>query len=162
MTIYLKQILLGAFLAASTAAVQFPGTVATELQQAPAAKPVVDNSPAAKAKRGAARRVADDLAWSALRATRREPKAALKGISLSSGEKRATWFIAEKFLDASEELDKTHQNSYRASSYVSTLMADIATLRLKQRAELRAALSPDKRVRYDENVALLMTKEAAG
>jgi len=121
-------------------------------------QPNADSGKVSKAARRAARAKAADASLSARNVARREPKSMLKGITMTKTEKRATGWIAEKFLDKSEELDKADKNAYWTPTDTSTLIADIKALRMEQRAALRAALTPANRIQFDTNVALLAAK----
>ena len=148
-----------AFLSAKATVSQKPAPPRAAAQGVPLARAAFDNGPVARALRIAARRKAADIAWSALTAARREPKAVLKGIALTAVERKRTRWITEEYLDRSEELDKADKTAYRTATDTSTLLTDIAALRLQQRAAIRAALTPVNRVQYDANVALLMVRE---
>jgi len=123
--------------------------------------PTPDQSKQARAARAAAREKRNDASWSAFTAARHEPRAALKGISMTRSVKSETGFITEHYLDRFEELDKANKIAYYTATDTSTIMTDIATMRLEQRAALRATLTKVQRVQFDSNVVALVSREGA-
>ena len=95
---------------------------------------------------------ANDASWAAFVIARREPKKVLKNIPLTESERQATHHIGTRYLDRFEILDRDDKNSRGTLPYTSTLLRDIAVLRLQQRADLRKALTREKRVQFDTNV----------
>jgi hypothetical protein len=150
----------GAVTLAAQGPVQARATVAQAAVK-PSAKAVkaraADEARAARIK---TREKADNAAWAAFVAARREPKSVLKGITLTSSVKNTTRFMAERYLDRFEELNKADKNAYRTDADTSTLIGDIMLIRLEQRAELRAVLTRAQRVQFDSNVATLVALRA--
>jgi hypothetical protein len=151
--------MIGACLGVTSAVAQSPADSLAVAQSASRALPVVISAKLGRTARREARVKADVASLFARTAARREPKSALKGIALTSSEKNALGWIAEMYLDRSEDMDRDDKAAYRTSTDTSTLLGDIATMRLEQRAALRAALKPANRLQFDTNVATLVAKE---
>lgn len=96
---------------------------------------------------------------SALSAARGEPKSLLKGISLTKAEKKTTKDIEKRYADQFKDLEKAEKVGEKAGTADVALNARIDALRAQERAELRAALTPQQRAQYDNNVATLGTKK---
>lgn len=96
---------------------------------------------------------------SALGAARREPKSLLKDISLTKAERKTTNAIEKRYADQFKELEKAEKAGEKAGTADVVLTGRIEALRAQQRAELRAALTPQQQAKFDNNAATLATKK---
>jgi Spy/CpxP family protein refolding chaperone len=91
---------------------------------------------------------------------RGEPKSLLKGIKLTDAEKKATGDIEKRYADQFKDLEKADKASDKAGTPDAALIARIDALRLQERADLRAALTPEQQLQFDKNIAALGTKKS--
>ena len=88
-----------------------------------------------------------------LAVVRRQPKYLLAGITLNRSEKKAIYGIIRRNDRALAVLaDREKRMSENAAARVQ-LERDLAAVRDRERAELRAVLNNGQRVRFDQNVA---------
>jgi hypothetical protein len=97
---------------------------------------------------------------SALSAARGEPKSLLKGIKMTEAEKKATGDIEKRYADQFKDLKKSDKAADKAGTPDAAYLAKIDALRLQERAELRAALTPEQQLQYDKNIATLGAKKS--
>lgn len=103
---------------------------------------------------------ADDRAHrSALEGARSDPKGLLKGIKLSSSEKKSVKATEKRYADQFKALKKQYDAAEKSGHPDLTIAGKIAALRVSERAELRAALSPAEQTQFDKNAATIGTKK---
>lgn len=92
---------------------------------------------------------------SALKNARKEPKALLKGIRFTSEEKRSVKAMEKRYDGLFRDLATADKATNRAGTPDALYISKIEALRLRKRAELRAALTPAQRIAFDNNIAIL-------
>jgi hypothetical protein len=95
----------------------------------------------------------------AMKAARGEPHELLKGIKLSSAEKKSVDAIEDKYAKQLKDLEKQEDAAEKAGKPDASIAAKIDALRLQERADLRAALSPDQAKQFDKNAASIGSKK---
>lgn len=88
-----------------------------------------------------------------------EPKALLKGVKLSSAERKTVREIEKKYSDQLKDLQKQENAAEKAGTPDPAIISKIDALRLQERADLRAVLTTEQQAQYDKNVAALGTKK---
>ncbi len=88
----------------------------------------------------------------ALKAARSEPKALLRGIKFEAGERESRKAIEKRYSDELKELRKLTREAEKEGRTDILLTVRIDELRLRERAELRRALTPAQHARFDRNV----------
>lgn len=96
---------------------------------------------------------------SAVQSARHEPKSLLKGIKLTDAEKQSTRDIEKKYDAQFKEMEKADKVADKAGTPDASFVAKMDVLRMQERAELRAALTPAQQVEFDRNVATLGAKK---
>ena len=86
---------------------------------------------------------------------RRQPKHLLDGIALTRAEKKAVYGIIRRNARTLNVLEERGRSAGAHSELHAQLERDIATVRDRERAEIRAVLDPRQRVRFDRNVERL-------
>jgi Spy/CpxP family protein refolding chaperone len=95
----------------------------------------------------------------ALKNARQESKDGLKGIKLTEAQKDATKAIAKRYEDQYKELSKSEKTGDKAGTEDAAIVAKIDALRLQERAELRAALTPEQQIEFDKNLVAKVAKK---
>ena len=95
----------------------------------------------------------------ALKAARNEPKALLKGIDFAPGERQSLKAIEKRYADELKQLRKLTREAEQEGRTDLLLTVKIDELRLRERAELRRALTPAQQARFDRNVRELGTRK---
>jgi len=148
----IRAMMLGAFLAGSA------GIVAAQKPDGPpkVTKGTANSNP--KANKGqataeAARAEARQrkAVKSSFKAARHEPKALLRGIKFSPLEKRLNADITKRYAGDYKVLEKAGKAADKAGTPDAQIVAKIDALRLRWRVEMRDALTPDQRIRFDSN-----------
>ena len=111
----------------------------------------------AKAARDADK-AADKAERAALKAARTEPKELLKGIKLSDAERRTVSDIEKKYDGQLKDLEKQEDAAAKAGKPDPAMVARINALRMRERSDLRAALTPAQQTQFDKNMAALGAK----
>jgi hypothetical protein len=133
------------------------GATSTVAAQKP--KPVSES--AAKAIRAdkqakTAAKAADKTEDRAEKAAKKEfkgqRKALLKGIALSATEKKAAKDVEKRYDDQFKALEKEEGQAAKAGQPMPDVVQRIEALRDRERADLRAVLTPAHLARFDENV----------
>ena len=96
---------------------------------------------------------------SALNGARSDPKGLLKGIKLSSSEKKSVKATEKRYADQFKALKKQGDAAEKSGHPDLTIAGKIAALRVSERAELRAALSPAEQTQFDKNATTMGTKK---
>jgi hypothetical protein len=88
----------------------------------------------------------------ALKSARSEPKSLLKGMRFSPYEKRLISAVENRYADQFKQLEQADKASDRAGTPNASYIARIDALRVQERAEIRAVLTPSQQEVYDKNV----------
>lgn len=88
----------------------------------------------------------------ALKTARHEPKALLRGIKFTPGERKSHKAIEKRYADELKDLRKLTRQAEQEGRTDLHLTVRIDELRLRERAELRRALTPAQYARFDRNV----------
>lgn len=96
----------------------------------------------------------------AFKAARLEPKSLLRGIKFTSMEKRMNRDITKRYAREYKALEKANKVAVKAGTPDAAIMTKIDVLRVQERAELRAVLTPEQRVRFDANSTALDSQRA--
>jgi hypothetical protein len=92
---------------------------------------------------------------SALQSARKEPKSLLKGIKFTRAEKKTIREIDRRYDRLFKDMENSDRNTDKAGTPDAEYLAKIEVVRLRQRAEIRAALTPEQRNVYDSKIAAL-------
>jgi hypothetical protein len=106
---------------------------------------------AAAARTAARERKAEN---NALKSARSEPKALLKGMRFSPYEKRLLGAVEKRYAGQFKQLETADKASDKAGAPDAAYRAKLDALRLQERAELRAILTPQQQVVYDQNIVV--------
>ena len=96
---------------------------------------------------------------SAFKVARSDPKGLLKGIKLSSSEKKSVKATEKRYAGQIKALEKQEDAAEKAGHPDLTIAGKIAALRVSERADLRAALSPAEQAQFDKNASTLGNKK---
>ena len=88
----------------------------------------------------------------ALKAARSEPKALLKGIKFRTEDRRTVRDIRNRYDRLFKDLVNSDNNTDRAGIPDALYLSKIEALRLRERAEIRGALTSEQQHRYDINI----------
>jgi hypothetical protein len=94
----------------------------------------------------------------AMKAARSEPEKLLKGIKLSTTEKKSVGEIDKKYAKQLNDLEKQEDAAEKAGTPDATIASKIDALRTHEAADLRAVLTPDQVKQFDKNAAAIGTK----
>jgi hypothetical protein len=89
----------------------------------------------------------------AAKAARKEPATLLKGVPMTKEQRKAAKESRTRYEAEVRELDKEARQNEKDGVRDASATARLEALRVKERAELRALLSPEGRARFDENAA---------
>jgi hypothetical protein len=92
-------------------------------------------------------------AKAAFKHARSESKSLLRGIGFTRMEQRMNRDITKRYDAEYKALEKAHKVALKAGTPDALILRRINALRLRERAELRAAMMPDQRVRFDINIS---------
>jgi hypothetical protein len=93
---------------------------------------------------------------------RREPKSLLKGVTLTAADKKSTKAIKKHYAAQFKALAKSEKLDDKAGTDNVDYLARVEALRIQERAELRAALTPQQQVQFDANVVSIGVKKTYG
>ena len=96
---------------------------------------------------------------SALNGAKSDPKGLLKGIKMSSSEKKSVKATEKRYAGQIKALEKQEDAAEKAGHPDLTIAGKIAALRVSERADLRAALSPAEQTQFDKNATTMGTKK---
>src|SRR2546423_1227621 len=115
----------------------------------------------AKEKKAAkmAEKKADNAETVALKSARSEPGKDLKGIKLTKAERTSVEGIEKNYSSQLKDLEKQETAAEKAGTPDASLVAKIDALRMQERTDIRAALTPAQATRFDKNVSALGTKK---
>jgi len=88
---------------------------------------------------------------SALAAARSEPKALLKGLTLSTAARAHLLVTRKQYVGDLRDLESQARIAEKAGQADPSVVARIEELRRRERAEMRAALTVPQQVRFDRN-----------
>lgn len=86
---------------------------------------------------------------------RSQSKALLKGIELTSQERKSMKEIEKRYADERKDLRKQAHAADKAGHPDATIAAKMDALRMRERGELRAGLTSAQQLQYDRNVTAL-------
>jgi len=92
---------------------------------------------------------------SALKDARSEPKALLKGIALTKAERKSMKAIEKRYAGEFKVIEQQARIAEKAGQADPSVASRVEDLRMRERAELRAALPLAQQARFDSNVATL-------
>jgi hypothetical protein len=150
--------------ALAAAALLLTSATAAEAQKMkPMAMPATSKAHMSKADKDAAKdardaakdaRKSDERAEKAAKdELKDQPKALLKGIKLTKEEKASVKAIEKKTDEQIEALEKQAKADEKAGTPTTGAAQKLDAVRDGERAELRAALTPEHQTRFDQNVA---------
>jgi hypothetical protein len=121
---------------------------------AKAAEKRADKDVARDAKDAAkeADKTADRAEKAAKKELKDQPKSLTKGIKLTNAEKSQVKTIEQKYNDQLKALEKQREKAEKSGQSTTDLARRISALRDQERAELRAALTPEHRGQFDVNL----------
>ena len=96
----------------------------------------------------------------ALKVARGEPKALLKGIKLGKVERKSQKAIEHRYSAEIKEIAAQARIAEKAGQADPSVVARLEALRARERAELRAGLTPAQQVRFDANLAAYSTRKS--
>ena len=96
---------------------------------------------------------------SEFKGARSDPKGLLKGIKMSSSEKKSVKATEKRYKGQIKVLEKQEDAAEKAGHPDLTIAGKIAALRVSERAELRAALSPAEQAQFDKNASTMGNKK---
>ena len=77
----------------------------------------------------------------------------LKGIKVEPARRKSLHGIEKRYADAFKDLEKQERAAEKSGHPDASFAAKLEALRVRERAELRAALTPAEQVQFDRNVA---------
>jgi hypothetical protein len=92
------------------------------------------------------------------KSARSQPKELLKGIKLTSDERKSVEGIEKKYDGQIKDLEKQEDAAEKAGKPDTTIASKIAALRTQERADLRGVLTPDQATQFDKNAAAIDSK----
>ena len=95
----------------------------------------------------------------ALKVARNEPKALIRGIKLSKEEREKYRAVQKQHTGDFEALEKEAEAAEKAGTPDASILAKIEEARTRERAELRATLSPQAQAQFDKNAAAYPPKK---
>jgi Spy/CpxP family protein refolding chaperone len=87
-----------------------------------------------------------------------QPKMLLKGIKLTSAEKKQVKDIEKRYSDQFKALEKDEDTAEKSGTPMTDAVQRIASLRDQERTDLRGALTPAQQARFDKNATRSTTK----
>src|SRR5690349_11918284 len=111
----------------------------------------------AAAARMEARERKAEKAW--FKAARAEPKHLMKGIDLTKEQKENIKAIEKRYDAQLNELDKADKDADKAGKSDVSIPSRVEDIRLKEREELRSALTPEQQRMFAKNVSTLGEKK---
>ena len=128
------------------------GTVnAQKPKPQPAAKSKVEKAPSAKAAAKAADKAEDRAEKAAKKEFKEQPHVLLKGIKLTSVEKKQVGDIEKRYNEQFKALEKEEDQAEKSGTPMTDVPQRIAALRDQERNDLRAALTASQQLRFDKN-----------
>ena len=143
--------------AAATALLVLIGTGSAEAQKA---KPTgvaksgkMAKAPSAKAEGKAADKAEDRAEKAAKKEFKAQPHDLMKGIKLTSAEKKQVEDIEKRYNDQFKTLEKQEDQAEKSGSPMSDVTQRIAALRDQERNDLRGVLTPAQQTQFDKNAS---------
>jgi hypothetical protein len=117
----------------------------------PPAKSKVAKAPSAKATAKAADKAEDRAEKAAKKEFKEQPHMLLKGIKLTSAEKKQVGDIEKRYNEQFKALEKQEDQAEKSGTPMTDVPQRMATLRDQERNDLRAVLTPAQQSQFDKN-----------
>ena len=144
-------------IAAATAVLVLMNTGSAEAQKAKpsgvAKSGKMAKAPSAKAEGKAADKAEDRAEKAAKKEFKSQPHELLKGIKLTSTEKKQVEDIEKRYNDQFKALEKQEDQAEKSGTPMSDATQRIAALRDQERNDLRGVLTPAQQAQFDKNAS---------